>query len=126
MTILNSYVEKVEASGAVKFLIIMIIMFVAVFLVTSIQAFKDRDKKAGIILAALCTVSLIILFTIVNYESDRPKVTTYEVTLSDEYPATELLEKYDLVEQRGEILVIQEKEDSKWEREELGCTLGQL
>ena len=111
MTILNSYVEKVEPSGVAVLLIIMSMMFVAVFLVTSIQAFKDRDKKAGVILAVLCAVCLILLFTIVNYESDRPKVTTYEVILSDDYPASDLLEKYDLVEQRGEIWVIKEKEN---------------
>lgn len=110
MTILNSYVEKVELSGVSAFIVVMSMAFAAIFLIASIQTFKDRDKKAGIILAALCAVSLIVLFTIVNYEYDRPKVTTYEVILSDDYPATKLLEKYDLVEQRGEIFVIRDKE----------------
>ena len=111
MTILNSYAEKVEPSGAATFLILISTMFAAIFLITSIEAFKDRDKKAGVILAMLCAVSLIILFTIVYNVSEKPKVATYEVTLSDDYPATKLLEKYDLVEQRGEIWVIQEKKE---------------
>lgn len=113
MTILNSYVERVEPSGVATFLILISTMFAAIFLITSIQAFKDRNKKAGVILAVLCAVSLIILFKIVYNESEKPKVTTYEVILSDDYPASELLENYDLVEQRGEIWVIRDKKQDK-------------
>lgn len=45
----------------------------------------------------------------------------YEVLLTDDYSATQLLQDYDVVEQRGTIWVIQDKEKTMDENEEYGC-----
>ena len=45
----------------------------------------------------------------------------YEVLLTDNYSATQLLQDYDVVEQRGTIWVIQDKEKTMDENEEYGC-----
>lgn len=37
------------------------------------------------------------------------EIPTYEVVLDEDYPAKELLDKYDVIEIKGQIYVIQEK-----------------
>lgn len=48
-----------------------------------------------------------IIMTYNEYESGRYK---YEVILEDDYPAGDLYDKYNIIEQRGEIWVIEDKE----------------
>ena len=49
--------------------------------------------------------AIIILFSKPVYK----EVTTYEVRIEEDYPYYELTNKYDIIEQKGEILVIREK-----------------
>ena len=43
-------------------------------------------------------------------EQENKNVTYYEVILGDDYPLKKLLDEYDMIEQRGEIYVIKNKE----------------
>ena len=54
----------------------------------------------------------ILLFISIGLWSTKPiykEVTTYEVRIEENYPYYELTNKYDIIEQKGKILVIREK-----------------
>jgi hypothetical protein len=70
---------------------------------------KEHDYGGfGWTFAVLLLVAFCIgmgWFTIPIYK----EVPTYEVVLEEDYPAKKLLDKYDIIEIKGQIYVIQEK-----------------
>lgn len=72
---------------------------------------SDCWSLSGPIAGIVCVVSLIALFITVH---KAPEVDTgrnrYEVILDDSVPANEVYEKYEVIERRGEIWVIEDKE----------------
>lgn len=109
MTILNEYTEKVGASTAGQFAITLFAFLACMFLLCCISAFKEKDVENIVLALVLFMISAAIVIVLSYSICNRVTFTTYEVTLSDDYPASELLEKYEIVEQRGEILVIRDK-----------------
>lgn len=65
-----------------------------------------------IIPALLTTVLSVLLTSILLWVANKnvPDVTQYEVTISEEVNLIEFNEKYEIVDQRGDIYIIQEKE----------------
>ena len=71
-------------------------------------AMWDGEIIPAIFTAVLSTLLASILLWVVN--KDVPDVTQYEVTISEEVNLIEFNEKYEIIDQRGDIYVIQEKE----------------
>ena len=65
-------------------------------------------------LLSIC-VAVLLGFLAGAVESELRRYNTgrykYEVILDDDYPAAKLYDEYDVVEQRGKIWVIEDKED---------------
>lgn len=56
---------------------------------------------------------IVIAFSVgIGFFTTNPvskKVTTYQVTLNDDYSYNKLIEEYDVIEQNGEIFTVREK-----------------
>lgn len=68
------------------------------------------DKMVPLIISG-CVLIVIILLSAYGFPLFSNSVTKYECIVDDNYPAKELHEKYDLVEIKGDIWVLREKEE---------------
>jgi hypothetical protein len=71
-------------------------------------AIWDGEPIPALITTVLTTLLTSILLWVANY--DVPDVIQYEVTISEEVSLIEFNEKYEIIDQRGDIYVIQERE----------------
>ena len=89
-------------------LTILFMIMTLTFVVFALCLFSDFYMKAGLI---MCIIGAITFVTSIYFsypkETDRKQ---YEVILDDNYPIKAIYEKYKVVENRGEIWVIEEKE----------------
>ena len=79
-------------------------------LIVTIAASKDRntDKSFKVM---LCTITLLFLLPSIFVLVTSPKITYYEVSITDDMNFKEFNSKYEIVKQRGEIYTITEKEN---------------
>ncbi len=117
ITILNETTITLEPL-AILFTIMVIILSGIAFLISIIGiilSIKNRDSDClivsviGTLLSMLFGTILILRF---DYKCNHP-VTQYEVLISDEVNFNEFYQKYEIIEQRGEIYVIQERQSQK-------------
>lgn len=114
ITILNEIIID-NADGAIVSAIFNGVIIVLALWI-SISMFKlVKDDNSPIIVFCFI-MALLMLFTgiavlpiSISRLSDLP-IVQYEVTISDDVSFTEFTEKYNIIEQRGEIYVVQEKE----------------
>lgn len=114
ITILNETTLTLEPSA--RFIVTMVIIFFGVIfllcIIGIIKSIQDRDRSClitslmGILLSMLLGTILVLRF---DYKCNHP-VTQYEVLISDEVNFSEFYQKYEIIEQRGEIYVIQERQ----------------
>lgn len=100
MEILNT----VQVSGKDAAFVLFLLAFAAVLY--AIFKFQDRNWILGLIISALAI--LLVVFAIRNLVSSPH--TRYEVTFDKNYPVSELIKNYEIIEQRGNILVVEEKD----------------
>ena len=78
--------------------------------------YRKALKNLSVLTATLAIVSAVFVIIFVILSTLKPMQTTptgkykYEVTIDKSVPMTEFYEKYEIIEQRGEIFVIKEKE----------------
>ena len=78
-------------------------------LIVTIATFKDRDIDKSF-KVMLSTITLIFLLPSIFILINSPKITYYEVSITDDMSFKEFNSKYEIVNQRGEIYTIIEKE----------------
>ena len=111
MTILNT-IELTKTAPIVDGIFISCI---ALFILGFIIAFTVSTKyaKIGTTLAAIAVASFLGAFICAGLKDDITVPSGevhYEVLINDDTSFTEVIEKYDIIEQRGEIFVLEEKE----------------
>ena len=85
-------------------------IFTIIFLFASIS---NLDSNVGVIFGLLFLICMVgALITSIWWEDNPTGRYKYEVILDDNYSATELYENYKVVEQRGKIWIIEDKEES--------------
>lgn len=99
MEILNS----IQASE--KWLGFISLILTIAALVYAIRFFTDYNLIYGFVAALLCIAFLAV--TVIQFQT--PTRTQYEVSFDDNYPVSELIENYEIVDQRGDILIVEEK-----------------
>ena len=100
MEILNT----VEVSGKGMAFVLFLLAFAALLYATFM--FQKGNWICGLIISALAI--WLVVFTIINLVS--PPRTRYEVSFDKDYTVSELIENYEIVDQRGNILVVEEKD----------------
>jgi hypothetical protein len=116
ITILNEIVNTIEPlpMGTWIFLLGLVIMGTISLVICFIVSIKEDCWG---LLPALVLCGLLFgcawWATFLSYEDTQREpytITQYEVTLSNDISLTEFNKKYEIIEQRGDIYVIQEKE----------------
>ena len=113
MTILNEYVYEYvithvvwKSYSWVGIVLALCIIFGGLWLTFSVD---DNMEWLGGIVIGIC---LVITFFIFFVSEEKIPVTRYEVTITDEnFSFNEFNDKYKLIEERGDILMIEEKND---------------
>lgn len=108
MTILQTVTE----SSSVPFIIVLGIIVLNIVLIIAII---NYSKEGSIILTIIYTIfataftlGIIIILCVPTIDNE---ITKYQITLDDNYPAIELLEKYDVIERAGDTYWVQERAD---------------
>lgn len=94
--------------GIIGFIIMLIFMY---FLLR--EFFIGSGDGIFSVLALLCLLGAILLGVTILYHPVMTPVNQYEVIMDDTVPFVEVIEKYDFVEQRGNIYVLQDKVPEK-------------
>ena len=114
VTILNTITENVSNTDC---LVVLLIFSIVVIILSFIAIIVVSDKFSefdGFIIPFIVTGIFGILLVIVsilglNTLSQEPQ-TLYEVTISDEISFKDFTSKYEIIEQRGEIYIVKERE----------------
>lgn len=116
MTILNQYNEQIQIGitfGYEGFRTIVVsllaLLLLGCFITAWVMMIKAKEYDGwGWTFPVLLLVALLIGVGWFNTPVYK-EIPTYEVVLDEDYPAKELLDKYDVIEIKGQIYVIQEK-----------------
>lgn len=106
INILNTYTSL--SSGFFYAIMGMLTGFIC--LIVAIAAFKDRNTTNSF-KVMLCTITLLFFIPSIFAVITSPKITYYEVSITDDMNFKEFNSKYEIVKQRGEIYTIIEKEN---------------
>lgn len=91
-----------------SFLGIFIAIVAVVCIIAFIMAIKDRDA-ATIPIFVLALLFVFLSGLCFHQKPIYKEVMTYQVTLDDSYSYNQLVEQYDVIETKGQILTIREK-----------------
>ena len=80
-----------------------------ILFIFTVAAFKDRNTSNGLKALLGIITPLVLLFSIFILITS-PRITYYEVSITDDMNFKDFNSKYEIVSQRGEIYTIIEKE----------------
>ena len=117
MTILNTTTVDIVTGKAYYFFwsigcwigIIVTIACVIGFAVCVIEAIKEEEMVIVLFGLLALVVGAIVLFGAVLPHDVITTVNQYEVTVNETIPFKEVMDKYDFIEQRGDIYVLRDK-----------------
>lgn len=114
MEILNQYIETVSISqGAgfnnIVFICLGVILIAGILLFLSIKFYWMWPEIFDFLLLSMLCIAFGVGIVFFATNPVSKKVTTYQVTLNDNYSYNKLIEEYDVIEQNGKILTIREK-----------------
>lgn len=104
-------VERTQLSDWAIICILLCAFVMAVFLVELLAGSTIKKIKIGGIGFTLAVVLILIFFWLGIFTSN--KIAQYECTIDNKVSFVELYEKYDVIEQRGDIWVLEEKTNGK-------------
>ena len=110
VTILNTITENECGEIAEIMLLIGIFAFLISVLMHIISYIGDDSNKPIILCVTFFIVSLISTVIGIILASNSTEITTYEVAISDEVSFKDFTSKYEIIEQRGEIYIVKERE----------------
>lgn len=100
-------------AGSIAFCITILICAIAGFFIGGIDFGRVTGTLIGALLGVLLGLFAMALFgSAFSYPPETETTMQYEVTIDDSVSLTEFYEQYNVIEQRGEIFVV-EKKDNK-------------
>lgn len=110
ITVLNTLDKVYRTFGWTPFALIpiMLFAFILIFSVAISMTTNDYDGLGGVILA--CIMGGLLLTFMICSVGKKVSYTTYEVTIEDSVSLQEFNKRYEIIEQRGEIYIIKEKD----------------
>lgn len=106
--ILNSY-QIVEYAFGINVLGIIFGILSLVGIIVCIDSI-ERGIFSRALLGFACFAVFLVLGLNALFKDNETEITRYEVTISDEVNYNEFAEKYNVIEERGKILVIEERQ----------------
>ena len=110
VTILNTITSNECSEIAGIMLLIGVFVFPICILIYIISHMSDDSDEPIILCIMFLIVSLISTAIGIILASNPTVITTYEVTISDEVSFKDFTSKYEIIEQRGEIYIVKERE----------------
>ena len=110
VTILNTITENECGEIVGIMLLIGVFAFLISVLMRIISYIGDDSNKSIILCVTFFIVSLISTVIGIILASNSTEITTYEVIISEEVSFKDFTSKYEIIEQRGEIYVVKERE----------------
>lgn len=113
VTILNTIVSNGNGDIGTHIIASSILIFLLSMLITAlIYSICDKINKGVILSIAFSILSLISMGVGILLVFNSTKTTTYEVAISEEVSLTEFTSKYEIIEQRGKIYIVKERENN--------------
>lgn len=113
VTILNTIVSNESSEIGVILIIIGAFAFLLSILIALItNEIWDEINTACKIGIGFSIISLISIFVGMSLVTGSTETTTYEVTVSEEASLAEFTSKYEIIEQRGKIYIVKERENN--------------
>ena len=111
VTILNTILpDGLDNMGAIIISVSFIVLLFSTTFLADLSFNKDnmsQEYKLSIIVTIISLISALV--SIVLFISSN-HTTTYEVTVSKNVSLTDFTSKYEIIEQRGEIYIVKERE----------------
>lgn len=117
MTILNTIeltktAPWFDISAGVLFVLLTLCFVTGGVLGSSIN--RTRERIGGALIGFACILLIILIVGASIEDSNIVKIPSgkvqYEILINNDVTFSEVIEKYDIVEQRGEIFVVEERE----------------
>ena len=105
--VLNEYLTTDWTAGFVPLVLGAILLVVCIW--GAIVLFRDECIGPGAALVCLGLVSVVLVSVGVFLIAEGPE-THYQVIIEDSVPINKFLEKYEIVDQEGQILIVKERE----------------
>ena len=119
MTILNQTVELIQEGYTwgfnLSFSSIFLLIIGIGMIVLGVFIIPDNDKNIiGVIIVLIILLSIGVgsLVSAFHTKPVYKEVSQYEVLLDETVPFHEIYDKYDIIEQRGQIFVLRDKEQN--------------
>lgn len=110
MTVLNT-IELMEQKSTIPLFIIGIGTLISILsLVTMINANKDLLAILSFIMFIVSGLAVLVTVYMLPDLQEPSGKYRYEIMIDDSTTFSEVMEKYNIIEQRGEIFVVEEKE----------------
>lgn len=105
-------VERIRLPDWTIVCILLCMFAMAVFFIELLTGDTKKKINTGGI-GFVCTLVLIFVFLWIGRTFVPNRITQYECTIDSDVSFVELYEKYDVIEQRGDIWILEEKADGK-------------
>lgn len=106
--IVLNVVERTRLPDWALICILLCVFAMVVFLIELLTGDTTKRMNIGGI-GWVCTVVLICIFLVVGKTVASKRIMQYECTIDSNVGFVELYEKYDVIDQRGDIWVLEEK-----------------
>ena len=115
VTILNTITSN-ECGEIAEIMLLISVFAFLIFVLIGIIGYIGNDSDKPIVLCAtFLIISLISMVIGIMILSNSAEITTYEVTISDEVSFKDFTSKYEIIEQRGEIYIVKERQTNNKE-----------
>ena len=106
--ILNETMVESNTPVGIFGIVILSILFIssAIIIIVAFKYIRIDVIVVGAIMCVLCLLGIVGVIDIIK----TPPYKQYEVTISDEVSFKEFSGKYEVIEQRGEIYIVKERE----------------
>lgn len=110
------YLYSIPAEEPISYWYLIFIFFLAFALfkvLTYLSSCSIYDDVGSLIVSIICAMIITLLsFAIIDaYNNNNIKPEQYAVTISDEVSMNEFTDNYTIVEQKGNVYIIEEKEN---------------
>lgn len=117
MTILNTFPTEIATGTAYYFTwsiacwigVVIVAIIIALAVVVIEEGFKYSEGLVLLLGATLVALAAVILFALILPHEVTTTINTYEVTIDETVSFNEIIDKYNFIEKRGDIYVLQDK-----------------
>lgn len=120
VTILNTITENVSnTAGLIVTLVFSIVIIIVSFIAIIICSNKFSEFNGYVTVLIITGIAgiLLVIISILELNTPQEPQTLYEVTISDEVSFKDFTSKYEIIEQRGEIYMVKEREQNDKENQ---------